>query len=169
MPIFSAESKNKKLILSSAGIFSAIALFFAVRILFFPANQGAADLSPVQSPDIANAENVKITKINSDLFSSEEFKNFQEYPVKIAAIAAIKKGNSNPFAEQNKKNEKIKIDNDAADKLFAEFTASFGVDLNEDEKSKCLDGITELKLANDKYREAIKACFTDKRNKILGR
>jgi hypothetical protein len=167
MPSFNADGKNKKLILIVSGILSVAVLFFVLKILFFSSSPKTAGLASVQTLDIANAESFKVNSLNADFFSSQKFKDFQEYQIKVTDVKDVKKGNANPFADIKAENENIAIDNTAADKLFKEFTQSFGVVLNEAEKTKCLDGIIKQKLASDKYRGHINACFTEKRNKIL--
>jgi len=167
MPVSISEGKNSKLKLIPAGILFVIALFVVYKTFFSSSSQSPADSASVQPLDIANAENIKINQINPDLFSSQKFKDFQEYPVKITEIKDIKKGNENPFAEKNI-NKKIELNNAAIDKLFAEFTSALGVELNGEEKAKCLEELTRENVTSDKYYEPVRLCFVNKRNKILG-
>jgi hypothetical protein len=166
MPFINLEGKNNKLKL----IFSIVlfvASFFAIKILFFSSKQDISNISSAQPSNIADAENIKISQINSDLLASQKFKDLQEFQFKMPKIEDIKKGNSDPFAEKIK-DEKIEIDSAAIDKLYAEFTAELGVELNGEEKAKCLAELVKNNIASDKYYEYVKSCFIDKRNKILG-
>jgi hypothetical protein len=167
MAFINLEGKNNKLKLVFAGILF-MAMLFLVKLLFFPSVKNAGGLLPIKLSDIADIENIKIGQINSDLFSSPKIKNLQEYQVKIMKIEDIKKGNENPFAGEIIKGETGEIDRVAADKLFAEYSASFGVELNEPEKAECLNTIAAENAASDKYSEIIKLCFAEKRNRILG-
>jgi hypothetical protein len=168
MSFLNTQGKSNKLKLVFAGVLFIAASLFAIKTLFFSSSQITSGLTMAQPSKIADAENIKIGQINTELLASQKFKDFQEYQVKISKIEDVKKGNDNPFKEKADKIDTVKLDNIAMDKLFSGLTATLGVELTEEEKTECLGKLVKENITGNKQNDYIKSCFMDKRNKILG-